>query len=72
MTFEEKMNDSKTYAEWGHSKWPHNVLPHDNEMNVFCAEAIAGYADYEEREIVQSYSWLLRPVVRWLRRATRQ
>lgn len=72
VTFQDKMRTFKTYEDWGYSKVPHNLSRPEQTMNVYCAEAIADYADYEERVIVRSYPWLVRPVVRWLRRATRR
>lgn len=66
------MAEEKTFAEWGLGKAPLNSTPPEWPISRHIAQAIADYADDEERVIVRSYPWPLRPVVRWLRRATRQ
>lgn len=70
---ENKMEgELRTYDDWNIGKHPAGLMLTDKPLPRSSAEAIAEYADYEDRVIVGSYPWLLRPVVRWLRRATRQ
>lgn len=65
------MNDeSKTYQEWGFTARPVAYDPPNHAIPLAAAEAIADYADREERKIASTYPWLLRPLVRWVRRAT--
>lgn len=65
------MNEEmKTYEEWGFTAQPAGHRPTDRPIPRVAAQAIADYAVTEEREIASAYPWLLRPLVRWVRRAT--
>lgn len=66
------MVKEKTFEEWGLGKAPLNSRLPSAPIPGHLAQVIADYADDEERVIVRSYPWPLRPVIRWLRRATRQ
>ncbi|RAS16112.1 hypothetical protein [Ensifer adhaerens] len=63
--------EKKTFEEWDIGTAPLNYSPTDVKIPRYLAEVIAESAIREESEIVQSYPWILRPVVRWLRVATR-
>lgn len=63
-------SELKTFEEWGLGAAPLNTAPTGIPVSKVVAESVACYAKQEE-EFVRTYPWLLRPVVRWLRRATR-
>lgn len=61
--------ESKTFEEWNLGRAPIGYRPTGVPIYRVVAEAIAEYAIKEEREIVGAYPYLLRPLVRWVRRA---
>lgn len=61
----------RTFEEWNIGRAPLNYSPTGEKIPRYLAEVVAESANREEREIVRSYPWLLRPLVRWLRAATR-
>lgn len=64
-------SELRTFEQWEVGKAPLNLTASPDPIPKHIAESIAAYATHEERVIVQSYPWLLRPIVRWLRAATR-
>jgi len=65
------MNEEmKTYEEWGFKAHAVGYRTPEHPIPRVAAEAISDYACREERKIASAYPWLLRPLVRWVRRAT--
>lgn len=66
------MKELKTFEEWGVGNAP---IGYDSDsmgaMSRAIATSVADYADFEEKKITEAYPWLLRPIVRWVRRATK-
>jgi len=63
------VEEKKSFKEWNLGKAPIGYLPNGVPISRVVAEAVVEYAIKEEREIVGAYPCLLRPLVRWVRRA---